>query len=452
MRLIVADHYENARHEIEGDENDIKSQLLDLYPWLLTKFGPHCDIKILVNALNKHQATTARIFDDMAKAERYLAPSHISDGTGMHVIRYDQDDKHGQIATTDNQLEACRAAGEFLAGHPCTDKEMRQALLQEDGDPIMAAIVAHGLPITCVEDMKAVLETALNKSEEEAVRFKDVTATTTSAKMYAEAVKKASDAGEIRHVALGRGKHNHGMLMAKDPETHRAYILKPGSGKQNPILGETESGSSQSQREAAFFAIAQSWGLGEDMPEAHLLLIDGNEYACMRMLPRVFKNFNDLKQQDPDLPRRLLALYNDGTLHKWATMDYVLGNPDRHSGNLMASGDKVKLIDHGSSFAGDKFAPAKDGMSFVPYYLRPGTEVFNKLSTEDKLRKLPRLNPQNEVKFRKWLLDLSVQTLGNIMTQYGIDSSPERDRLERLQASTAYQNADLAILSCWVVG
>ena len=118
----------------------------------------------------------------------------------------------------------------------------------------------------------------------------------------------------------------------------------------------------------------------------------------------------------------------------------------------MASGDAVRLIDHGSSMAGKSFDPAKDGMSFTPYYLRAGVSKFSKLSADEKLRRLPRLNSENEGKLRKWLLDLSPEILNQLLMQYGIDACPEMNRLERLQKAVAYQTADLAILSQWVVG
>lgn len=451
MRVVIVDHYTDERQTVEGTEDDVRSQLLTLYPYLLKTFGPHCSIDILVNAMNKFQGTTACVVNSMQKNSTYTGD--VVDGSGLHIVRYDQDTKHGQIHSVDEQLARCRAAAEFLAGSPCQDKEMRQALLQSDGDPELAALLAHGLTVDKLPDLRGIVAaSSLTKSEEEhPIVFKDVMPTTASSKEFANAVKRSSDNKEIESVWLGAGKHAKGMLMARDEETHRSYILKPGSGKQNPVVGETESGSTQSQREAAFYSVALAWGLGEYLPECHLLLIDDNEYACMSMLPMVYKNFNDLKANDPDLPRRLLLLYNDGTLHKWATLDFVCGNPDRHSGNLMASGDKVKLIDHGSTFAGYIFNPAKDGVSFVPYYLRPGISKFTTLTVDEKLRKMPRLNPTNEALYKKWLLGLSFSVLSQCLIQYGIESIPSQNRLERLQKATAYQTADLAILSAWVV-
>jgi hypothetical protein len=451
MRVIVSDVYTSERHHLEGDEEGVRSQLLDLYPFLLMRYGNKCSVKILVDALNKNQSTTAKILDSLDKAEH----QYVADGTALHTVRYPKGTKHGQIHTQDTQLEAYRAAAEFLAGQPCSDKEMRQALLQADGDCAQAALIAHNLPATMLPDLEAVLNSTLKKAEEADdtfVKFKDVSSATESGKEFAEIIKKSSEEGEIKHVQLGAGKHNHGMLLARDSVTHQSYVLKPGSGKQNPIAGETESGSTQSQREACFYSCAAAMNLSKDMPECHLLLIDGQEYACMAFLSHVFKNFNDLKAHDPGLPKRLLSLYNDGTLHQWAAMDFILGNIDRNSGNVMASGDKVKLIDHGSAFAGVSFDPAKDGVSFVPYYLRPGVVGFTKLTTDEKLRKLPRLNAENEAKLKKWLLGLDAKILGQLITLYGIDPAPELNRLEKLQRATAYQTADLAILSAWVVG
>jgi hypothetical protein len=455
MQVVIKDHYSDTRHHLEGNEDDIRAQLLELYPHLLVKFGAHCDIKILVDALNKSQFASASIVDSLNKHESYQGA--VVDGQGLGIIRYPKDTRHGQVASKMAQLEVCRDAAAFLAGHSCTSLELRQALLQEE-QPELAALRAHNLPVTALKDLQAILAAStLKKSEGEApddkpVKFAKVQPTNESSKAFADIIKKASEEGQIEHIKLGPGKHGGGTLKARDPETHQSFILKPGSGKQNPIKGESETGATQSQREAAFYSVASALGLGGDVPEAHLILLDGQEYAAMRFLPSNFKNLNDLSEHDPGLPKRLLSLYNDGTLHKWAALDYLAGNPDRHQGNLMASGASVKLIDHGSAFAGLDFDPAKDGISFVPYYLRPSVANFTKLTTDQKLRVMPRLNAENEAKFKRWLLELNSQILGQLIMSYGIDPSPEIGRLEKLQQACSYQSADLAVISSWVVG
>lgn len=448
MRCTITDHYQDEVHHLEGNENDVRAQVLTLYPFLLVKYGPYADLDILLKTLDKSQFASVSIGGtDFAKSENTE-----SQGIGLHIINHDPQLPHGQFHTADDLLEAYKEAAEFLTNKTPNPEQFRAALMEADGDPELTVLLAFDLPAEAVKDLRAVLSNVLQKSENEGEvpSFKDILPTTGSATKFAEIVKAAVEKGEIEQADF-KGKHAVGMLIAKDPETHESYILKPGSGKQNPILGESESGSTQSQRETAFYTVACAFGVGQYVPECHLLLLDGKQYAVMKMLPRNFKNMNDLKQQDPNLPSRLFHLYNDGTLHKWATLDFVTGNPDRHSGNVMVSGETIMLIDHGSAFAGISFGPATDGRSFVPYYLRAGVR-FKSLSVTEKLRKMPRLNPQNEAAFKKWLLDLKADLLPDLVAPYGIDPLALQARLEKLQRATAYQSADLAILSAWVVG
>jgi hypothetical protein len=442
MIVKIINHYQDSTDNVSGNEDDVRKHLFLLYPYLLQKYGPHCTVEILVKDLNNSQFCTAGIL--LNKNES------ISDGIGLHLVQYDSKLKYGQINNKDVELSAYREAAEFLSGTSCTDTELHQALLETE-DPATAALLAHNLPPQMLGDLEAVVRNVLSKSESSPVTFKTVEFTNESSKDFADIIQKAVQHNTIGPVQLGTGKHTVGTLRAVDPDTQESYLLKPGSGKQNPILGENETGATQSQREAAFYALACSLGLQDDLPECHLLLLDGKEYACMRLLSYAYKNMGDLKRKDPNLPVRLFHLYNNGTLHKWATLDYVGGNPDRHSGNIMASGDSVKLIDHGSTFAGISFSPATDGISFVPFYLRTGTEKFNKLPIDEKLRKLPRLNNENELVFKKWLTSLKGDLLGSIIQSYGIDPLGVQMRLARLQKATTYQTADLAVLSAWVI-
>jgi hypothetical protein len=441
MLVKVVNHYQDTTDNISGSEDDVRKQLLVLYPYLLQRFGSHCDVDILLKDLNRSQFCTATIL--LNKSES------INDGKGLHHIVYDPKTKHGQISQ-DVELEVYREAAQFLSGYKCTDEELRQALLETE-DPVYAALVAHKLPLQMVGDLEAIVSNVLSKSEQDPVTFEKVEPTNESSQDFAVIIQDASKAGLIEPIQLGTGKHTVGTLRAIDPHTQETYLLKPGSGKQNPIAGESETAATQSQREEAFYTLACGLGLQDDLPECHLLLLDGKEYACMKMLSLAYKNMNDLKRKDPNLPSRLFYLYNNGTLHKWATLDYIGGNPDRHSGNIMASGDSVKLIDHGSTFAGISFSPATDGISFVPFYLRAGVAIFNKLPVDEKLRKLPRLNEQNELLFKRWLLSLRSDLIKHIVESYGIDSMPTTVRLERLQKATSYQTADLAILSAWII-
>jgi hypothetical protein len=292
----------------------------------------------------------------------------------------------------------------------------------------------------------------LAKSEDEIPTPQSILATTPSSEPAAAAVARAFKEKTVRDIKLG-GKHSNGTLLARDPESYSTLLLKPGAGPQNPASGDREDPSSQSKREAAFYAVARLWGLADHVPEAHVILIDGREYAALRMLGHDYQDLNKLRAADPGLPPRLFRLFlHDGSLHKWAAMDYILGNVDRNGGNVMARGDEIQLIDHGSAFAGPDFDPARDQYTFVPYYLRAMTgEGFEKLTPPEKMRALPRLHPTEAEKLGKWLDHLDPELLAQTLQPYGIDPGPEQARLQRLKDEARHAAADLVINAAWTI-
>jgi len=437
MNIVVVDFYKDATHHLMGGPEDIKDALFKEFPWLLEKFGRGGDLTLIAQYLNGTQI--ASIYEE----PNTLSLSKSNTGIGLHNIK-----------TSDKPLDPTKDIGilaeaaAFLTGRKVDSSTLRQYIL-DDNDPMTAVVTAYGMdPRTGPKDILGVVAT-LKKSEPDAsITFKTIVAATESAKEFALEIESANKSDGIKPISLG-GVHSSGTLRAVS--SNRELLLKPGAGPQNPALGESESGSSQSKREVAFYDVASAWGLQAFVPEARLLLLDGKEYACLEMLGRGFQDFSDLQKQDPGLPRRLLFLYiND--IFKWATLDYVCGNPDRNAGNLMASGDRVMLIDHGSSFSGSAFDPPRDKYSFFPYYIRgmcPST--FNGMPLDEKLRFLPRLSESSEFTFRKWLLDLDPTVLTNILGIFGIQGQPSVQRLLKIQAATQYQRADLAILGAWLV-
>ena len=450
MQVIVSDIYSDTRHHITGTPESCRNHLFSQFPWLLHKLGQNATVEQCVNCLDRSQVYHVKTDSDLAKFE-------IDQSTDDHPLhQYKIESKHnGQITNSNSRLILCVEAAEFLCGHSISDAELRQALLVFDGKPEQAALSAAGLdPDKNLPDINAILAMALKKSEEneEPVVFKTVLGVTDSCKEFAEIVQKANAISNIFPINLGEGKHSVGLLIARD-EDGTALLLKPGSGKQNSALGESESGSSQCKREACFYASASLFGLGEFLPECHILLLDGTEYAASEMLPWGYHNFNDILEEDPNLPRRILSLYNDGLLHQWAAMDYILGNPDRNAGNIMANNTDIKIIDHGSAFAGASFNPPIDKYSFIPYYLRAMCPVgFATMVISDKLRYMPRMKPEDNERVKQWLLKLDTNLLKLVIERYGIDPSPELERLLKLQTACQTQPADLAILSAWIVG
>ncbi len=272
-----------------------------------------------------------------------------------------------------------------------------------------------------------------------------VVAVTPDGERFAALVRR----GAWHPVKLG-GKHSAGTMVA-DVGEGGYILLKPGSGSQNPSAGDAESGASQAKREAAFWACAKALGLQAHVPEAHLLLLDGREYAAIRMLPLDYRTMNDLRQGDPNLPRRLYHLYRD-EIHRWAVMDYVLGQVDRNAGNEMSRGTDVQLIDGGSAFAGYGFDPARDPSTFVPHYLRAGAPGnFDDLDPEGKLEALPRLPAGRAAELGTWIAGIDPEALRSELVRYGIDPGPTLARLQRLREACAVMPADRAVDSAWTI-
>jgi GNAT superfamily N-acetyltransferase len=282
-----------------------------------------------------------------------------------------------QAGCTSNLQKHIDAASRMLgvpSDHAFTLNKARE-LLHEEEDLGAAALSAFGA--YSPENMEA-LEVFLNDVElfkEEHIptieSFKIAPVRIESTET-ADAVQRAIDSGYINPVKLN-GKHSKGSMLAKDPQTKTIYLLKPGSGKNSPAKGVSEDPSSQSEREAGFWHVAEYIGVGNDFPRADLILVNNHQTAALELLPYNFHNLGEKKKLEPSLPIRILEPYRQNTtLFKWSLLDYVLGNPDRHSQNIMVDPDNksVKLIDHGSALAGPSFDPSEDSNSFIPFYLR----------------------------------------------------------------------------------
>jgi Phosphatidylinositol 3- and 4-kinase. len=443
MKVTVIEYHNGGtRRVFEGEAQDIVQNLLSAYPWLVSAVRGDKGLESLVAALDASQAYTALVQDsdiNLIKSEQFGGNSVVDQFLGQHV-----------------KWEKLLAAASFLSGRTPSAQDVRRALVLDEENLEAAALHACDLESTKanLEALQSILVASLSKAEpepdEKPVEIKEVVPVTQDAIPFAEGVIRASKDGAVFTVRLGTGKHVAGTMLAWDSSDDKRYLLKLGSGKQNPAAGMNESGVSQSKREVAYSQIARAWGLGEYVPEAHLLLLDGKEYAAMEMLSLGYKNLNTLRSNDITLPKRLFMLFTDGTLQKWAALDYILGNVDSHSGNIMVNGDKVFLIDHGSAFAGKSFSPAVDQFTFTPAYLRALAPAnYKRMSQGDKLRALPRINEEQAKKLGNWIRSLDEKVLAELCYKYGIDPAPEIDRLNSLKSMCGFESADLAVNSCW---
>jgi len=279
---------------------------------------------------------------------------------------------------------------------------------------------------------------------------------------FSKAIRSAFDANKVHYVHLG-GKHSNGSMVAFDPSTKIRYLLKPGFGESSPAAGIRETPYTQSQRETAFYHASVSMDLGNYLPECQMLLFDGKEVACIKMLPDYFVNYVDFTTEDQFLGREVLENYLvSGTLHKWAVMDYVLGNVDRHSSNLMvgrpkgnsSDGNKgvtVRLIDHGSTLAGLGFDPANDPSSYLPYYLRMWSSIskFQRLIPKDRFHQMPTTSLEGEKILRNWFKDLDLVKLAWVLESYGINPQPMIARATQIHLNMANGRLDEAINKLW---
>jgi hypothetical protein len=359
---------------------------------------------------------------------------------GGHFTLKDSDVKQIGHAMLGNDLQSRTfLAAAKLAGVKPDEERIRRALWNHEDDLEAAALESVGLAVTD-ENKKALaavstLEEMKKAEEEGGVKIpKSIEPATDSASAMAEEVINAYKSDSVQPIHL-QGKHSKGTVLAKDPRTLHIYLLKPGSGSVSPAKGVKQEGASQSAREAAFSEVAQNIRLGPYVVNARMLLVDGQQWAGMNLIPFDYKTADERRRKHSALLHGVMGRYaKDGMAHKWGVLDYILGNPDRHAQNIMV-GDNghVVLIDHGSAFAGSDFSPGTDENSFVPFYLRYATSKFNTLNVQQKLQTMPSLDFRTEENLYKWIQSISSESVRDILLKYGIDPTETLKRIKIVQ-------------------
>lgn len=352
-----------------------------------------------------------------------------------------------------HSLDMVLSAAQFLSGKPTDDTLFRNALRQHDGDVHVAALLAHGLHPT-KENIKALYSVTKIQSLHKSLTSTEyaIVPAHPEAEGVVNELTEAIKLGHIQHVKLG-GKHSKGSLLVRSDEEN--WLIKPGDNKNSPAAGVSQESATQSEREVAFYKCAEAVGIGHIVPQAELIMLNGKQAAAIHMLPFSWKNMDALKAEEPNIGRTSLEPYRQsGELFKWAILDYVLGNPDRHGMNLMVSdkddGHKVALIDHGSAFAGPGFNPGLDSDSWVPYYLRVWSHgKWKDLTFEERIKALPRAPADMEQSLFHWALGINPERLAAIMQRYGIHAGPSLERLQKIKACK--ENMDLYIGKLWVL-
>lgn len=448
MRVIVEDHQMDQDRTFEGSPQHVAQELMLSYPWARSEDPRENTVPALVELLDSQQMLSAAITD-----EDGLQKAETAGNLDREQVRPDSQIVYDMMGHNQKLADAFEAA-RFLSSRPTGLEPVRRAFWEHDGDPFKTALAAHGLEVSPenMTALRAFMELGLRKSEEDAVHASSVEAALPEGKATAEMIRRSFSDRFVVPVKLN-GKHAGGTLLARDEATNITFLLKPGSGPQSPAAGAKDEGASQSRREACFYHIADDLGLGGFFPETDLLLIDGKEYAAMRLLPWSYKTLDWKREHGYSAPRILNHYLAEGSLHRWAVVDYILGNPDRHANNLMVGdGNEVVLIDHGSAFAGEDFDPANDQNSFIPFYLRAWASdagPFNSLSADEKLDAMPRLNESRAKELGSWIVDLDAEKIKRRLIEYGIDPAPTLARLAKVKTMCLSVSPDLAINSLW---
>lgn len=458
MKIVVHNHYSESDEVFDGEPKRLYHRIVDHYPWLAHHDVEDAgDLEALLEQLDSSQGFSVDIVE--GAPTQGLSKSESAAGN----LRGDAPEEASEAAVDmlgfNPTIHPAFGAARFLSGRSEVDLQtIRKALYQHE-DYVDAALAAYGLEVsdTGRRSLKTVISMGdFNRPQPSQATVppgREIVAGTSDAGETATALRRAWANRQVAATHLD-GKHSKGSLLAKDSMSDRVYLLKPGSGGQSPAAGAAEERASQSRREAAFWHVADDWGLGESVPRADLVVIDGHEYAAIVMLPFDWRCIEKKTQGNQSVARNAFAPYRErGLIHKWAVLDYVLGNTDRHADNLMMSDDNktVALIDHGSAFAGPSFDPAYDQNSFVPFYLRAWAgKRFNNLSVREKLERMPTVSRQLHGDLLSWLHGLHADHLEGVLVRFGINPRPSVERLIKVKHAADMQPLDEAVNRLWV--
>lgn len=381
--------------------------------------------------------------------EDWLKWGHVRDKTlkAIGVLKSEKDIINSEVISHmlgySHAMQVLHQAAKFLTNKTVDNKEVK-ARLKAVGDPKKAILLAYGLEINekNIQALSSISKMiGLKKSEdnlsflkEESHEFKAILP---DSEDLVKILQESAKMQRVHKIEL-QGKHAENSYLVLGSE-EKSWIIKVESSKKSPALGMEQDLATQSEREAAFYHISKVLGLQDFIPRTELVLMNGQQAACIELLPFSWKSLDFLQYTDPTAAVDTLNKYRiSGDLFKWSALDYMLGNVDSHGQNIMVSpkeeGYIAKLIDHGSAFAGDDFNPAYDPETWVPYYLRIWTAFrWNELTQKEKLDAMPKANTTTVQMLKHWISSIDPTDIGRICQKYGIKAGPSLDRLQKLK-------------------
>jgi hypothetical protein len=418
-------------------EEDSKTQTHDQKMWGLKKIVDFIEARHLQENMDLAGTVEHYYMQLHRQNNRMRDPKHVIQPYPEETPRVAkmEVDKHHQLIHQlgkRHKYEDYLKAAQFVFRKPVV-VHVDDALYHGD-DLIHAALMAHGVENTR-ENRKA-LEGLVNIEEvsKAEVNLQECKPWNGAAVGVAEYIQRAIENQMVETIQL-KGKHVQGSMVAHDQGSGQSWILKPNAGGTSSAAGVNEQKATSAQREACFWQVARIWGVAEWLPRADVVTIDSQQYVAIKMLADGWKNLEYLKDHDPAKLAHLLTQYQEaGVLHKWAILDFVLGQVDRHANNLMYKDDAIQLIDHGSAFAGFGFDPGHDPKSYIPFYLRYTVPSgFSKLPLPEKIAMMPTLDQDGDEILGAWVHQMDKDLLSALLAEYGVDPRAAVARLEGLQ-------------------
>jgi hypothetical protein len=318
----------------------------------------------------------------------------------------------------------------------------RQVLLKHDGDIELAALAAYGFDFTD-ENLRAlrglVGSGSLAKAEEQPVPPPEsLVPAHPDGTDAAEEVRRGFDAGTFRIVAAER-EALEGLDDGDGPGDQAPVPAQARLGRQpSPASGVHEEDASQSRREAAFWHVADALHLGEYLPRADLLYIDGKEVAAIQMLPLSFKNLGDAAKsykavipQAHDAVSRLRdhAQVGHPRLHPRQPGPALAEPHARHRRREDHAADRPRL--------GDGRRQLRSGARReLLHPLLPARVHLDEVRPDgpgQQLRQMPTAGIDGEKALARWLRDIDQKRLAAKLQSYGIDPEPMVARLEYIK-------------------
>jgi hypothetical protein len=314
---------------------------------------------------------------------------------------------------------------------------LQDALAIYEHNHILAALYAYGLPTNdeFVAKIQSIMQLRVGELTKAAAEYQ-VKPLNIESREIAEYLQESFNTGQFESVHL-KGKYNEGSMIVVNNRTHNKWLLKPDQPHNSPASGVDQEPIGQSRREVINSKVAELLGIGNFVVSSDLVDINGKEYAAMEFFNSDYSGLHTRMTNGEDIKNILEPYRASGLLFKWAFMDYILGNTDRHGMNVMAdSYGNIKLIDHGSSLAGDEFDPANDPNSFIPYYLRAYSvhDNFRDLSPHDRYHRFPKGNYQLEHEFAQFVQSVSVEAIWQVLHNYGAKTEAVTHRVKELKS------------------